>query len=200
VGITKDNAAIGLIEAQTVEALRKAAGSGNQDKVDLIKVEAVAKFQQEVGGDYSRAKGAEAKKAVLDMFKYELGNALNQRNKDGSYNQPNRGGVKPVTGGNGDKGTLGKLSNLSNTTGEPTPTGGLGGTQEDKAPAPKKVLTGANVAELKALDAEGADIQQKVVELSKARGLQSGGNARNEIQKLRKRLTGIEQRKYKIQN
>jgi hypothetical protein len=123
-----------------------------------------------------------------------------QRALGGSYNQQ-----KPAPGAGGDG-----LNNLNNTVDgapvvgavTPTPTSGISNKNSDVVTAPetKKVLTKANIAEIADLDNEVTDIKAKVVELSKVRGLQSGGKARNEIQKLRKRLVGIEQRKYKIQN
>jgi hypothetical protein len=208
-GVVESTAKAGLLNAQTLEALQKASGSGNSEKMAGIKATAIAKFTTEVGGAYYRAKTDAEKKRVLDIFKYELDNFDKQRNKKGGYNQQ-----KPAPGAGGDG-----LNNLNNTVdgapvvgavttappvGEvtPTPTSGISNKNSDAVPAPetKKVLTKANIAEIADLDNEVTDIKAKVVELSKVRGLQSGGKARNEIQKLRKRLVGIEQRKYKIQN
>ena len=206
-GVAETTAKIGLINAQTLEALQKASGSGDAEGLNKIKQKAVTDFMNNEAGLYQQAlrKGNTAKaKSLLGVFKQEMQRALG-----GSYNQQ-----KPAPGAGGDG-----LNNLNNTVdgapvvgavttappvGEvtPTPTSGISNKNSDAVPAPetKKVLTKANIAEIADLDNEVTDIKAKVVELSKVRGLQSGGKARNEIQKLRKRLVGIEQRKYKIQN
>jgi hypothetical protein len=199
IGVEKDQASVGLINAQTLEALQKASGAGDPAALAKIKQKAVTDFMDNADGPYAAAqrKGdSAAMKAILGLFKSEMENALS-----GSAT-PNTGGISggsntgtPTAGNGGDKGILGKLSNLNNTTeGMSTDTGA------SVKPVTKKVLTKAQTSELATLDKEVSDIQAKVVELSNVRGLQAGGKARNEIQKLRKRITGIEQRKYKIQN
>ena len=234
VEIDKNQSATTLLDAQALEALSKAKGSGSQEKMELLITELAGKFQADADSAYSRAKTPQEKKAILDVYKYELRNTGNTRNAKGGYDQPNTGGIgggnntgTPTAGNGGGKDILGKLSNLSNTTGgvstdtgasvkpvtkKVLTKGGLrklsnlttGGVRTDTGasvkPVTKKVLTKAQTYEQATLDKEVSDIQAKVAELSNMKGLQAGGKASNEIQKLRKRITGIEQRKYKIQN
>ncbi len=199
-GVAETTAKIGLLNAQTLEALQKASGGGNSEKMAAIKLKAVTDFENNEGGLYQQAlrKGDRKKAdALLDSFKYEMNNFDKRRNKKGFYDQQKPAPAAPSAGGD--------VLNLSADY-DPKADSNANGVGNNKtvdaAPAPEteKVLTKANIAEIAALDNEVTDIKAKVVELSKVRGLQSGGKARNEIQKLRKRLVGIEHRKYKIQN
>lgn len=204
-GVVESTAKVGLLNAQTLEALQKASGSGNSEKMAAIKLKAVTDFENNEGGLYQQAlrKGDRKKAAaILDSFKYEMNNFDKRRNKKGLYDQQKPApATAPAPSAGGD------VLNLSADY-DPKADSNANGVGNNKtvdaapAPAPEteKVLTKANIAEIAALDNEVTDIKAKVVELSKVRGLQSGGKARNEIQKLRKRLVGIEQRKYKIQN
>ncbi len=63
----------------------------------------------------------------------------------------------------------------------------------DPAEAEGKLL-----GSVKTIDSEIASINEAVVKLSKVKGLSAGGKARNEIQKLRKKIVGLEARKAKI--
>lgn len=200
VGVAKDKASVGLINAQTLEALQKASGSGDSEKLNAIKQKAVTDYMNNEAGGYAMHKrkgNMKAAEADLAIFKLEMQNALSGNKKT---NTGGLGGSSTGTGaisGSNDKGVLGKLANLSNST--------SAGNQESpsvvsKEPVAKKVLTKAQTSELAALDKEITDLQSKVSELSKVRGLKAGGKARNEIQKIRARIIGIEQRKYKIQN
>ena len=127
-GVAETTAKIGLINAQTLEALQKASGSGDAEGLNKIKQKAVTDFMNNEAGLYQQAlrKGNTTKaKSLLGVFKQEMQRALG-----GSYNQQK---PAPAPSAGGD---VLNLTNELTRTADGTPVGGGGTPTPTPTPVP----------------------------------------------------------------